>query len=91
MCITSFDLPRYCMNVMYMSLLMPALKKVFKKPAGLTHFLKGFYDGETVAVLDGQESYKLSSFAKANCLIQVNEDVTVCAEQEMVEIHLLPT
>jgi molybdopterin molybdotransferase len=70
--------------------LMAPLKNSFKKPAGLTHFLKGFYDNETVIVLDGQESYKLSSFAKANCLIQVDEDITVCAAREMMEIHLLP-
>ncbi|MFI5132289.1 MAG: gephyrin-like molybdotransferase Glp, partial [Chitinophagales bacterium] len=33
----------------------------FKKAAGLTHFLKGFYNGETVTALHAQESYRLSS------------------------------
>jgi molybdopterin molybdotransferase len=74
----------------YLETLMVPLQQAFKKPAGLTHFLKGWYDGETVAVLNAQESYRLSSFAKANCLIQVNEDTTVCAEGELIEIHLLP-
>ena len=73
---------------------MPAMKvplaSPFRKPAGLTHFLKGLYDGETVTVLGGQESYRLSSFARANCLIQLDEDVTSCPEGEVVEIHLLP-
>ncbi len=66
------------------------LTKPFKKAAGLTHFLKGFYDGKTVTALHAQESYRLSSFANANCLIQVNEEVTECKEGEPVEIHLLP-
>jgi molybdopterin molybdotransferase len=76
-------------NYHLQTLIVP-LQKEFKKPAGLTHFLKGYYDGQTVAVLDGQESYRLSSFAKANCLIQVNEDIIACAAGEIIEIHLLP-
>jgi len=66
------------------------LAKPFKKTAVLTHFLKGFYDGINVMVLDAQESYRLSSFAKANCLVKINEDVTECEAGEMVEVHLLP-
>lgn len=66
------------------------LAKTFRKAAGLTHFLKGFYDGNTALHLGAQESYRLSSFAKANCLIQINEEVTVCEEGESAEIHLLP-
>ena len=65
------------------------LVKSFKKTAGLTHFLKGFYDGKTVTSLHAQESYRLSSFANANCLIQINEETTECKEGEPVEIHLL--
>ena len=66
------------------------LAKPFKKAAGLTHFLKGYYDGKTVTALHAQESYRLSSFANANCLIQVNEDITECREGEPIEIHVLP-
>lgn len=62
----------------------------FKKAAGLTHFLKGFYDGEKVTPMQAQESYRLSSFAKANCLIKINEERTTCEKGELVEIHLLP-
>jgi molybdopterin molybdotransferase len=62
----------------------------FKKAAGLTHFLKGYYDGEKVIPMHAQESYRLSSFAKANCLIKINEETTLCEEGELVEIHLLP-
>jgi molybdopterin molybdotransferase len=66
------------------------LAKKFNKPAGLTHFLKGFFDGNTVTALDAQESFRLSSFARANCLIQINEPITETKAGEMVEIHLLP-
>jgi molybdopterin molybdotransferase len=66
------------------------IEKAFSKTNTLTHFLKGFYNGENVTVLDAQESYRLSSFAKANCLVKLNEEVTQCAAGEMVEVHLLP-
>ncbi|MBU3713341.1 MAG: molybdopterin molybdotransferase MoeA [Ferruginibacter sp.] len=62
----------------------------FKKAAGLTHFLKGWYDGKVVRILEGQESYKLSSFAQANCLVIIDEDETESTEGDMVELHLLP-
>ncbi|MGN6490496.1 MAG: molybdopterin molybdotransferase MoeA [Agriterribacter sp.] len=66
------------------------LTKTYQKPAGLTHFLKGYYDGTTVTPLDAQESYRMKSFALANCLIKIEEQTTTCAEGEMVEVHLLP-
>lgn len=73
-----------------LQILQASLATEFKKAAGLTHFLKGFYDGETVTPLTAQESYRLSSFAKANCLIKIDEEVTNCQQGDMVEIHLLP-
>jgi len=66
------------------------LAKIFQKNTGLTHFLKGFYDGKKVAPLDAQESYRLSSFAKANCLIEIDEDTTSLKEGELVDVYLLP-
>ena len=66
------------------------LLKAFSKSGQLINFLKGFYNGKTVTVLDAQESYRLSSFAKANCLVKINEEVMNCKEGEMVEVHLLP-
>jgi molybdopterin molybdotransferase len=65
------------------------LAKTFQKNTGLTHFLKGFYNGEKVSPLDAQESYRLSSFAKANCLIQFDEDITSLKEGELVDVYLL--
>ena len=66
------------------------LAKAFQKNAGLTHFLKGFYDGKTAMPLDAQESFRLSSFAKANCLIQIDEQVASLKEGEFVDVYLLP-
>ncbi len=66
------------------------ISRSFQKGAGLTHFLKGSYDGKTVTPLDAQESYRLSSFATANCFIQINEEITSCKEGELVTVYLLP-
>ena len=66
------------------------LAKTFQKNTGLTHFFKGFYDGKIAVPLDAQESFRLSSFAKANCLIQVDEDTTSLKEGESVDVYLLP-
>ncbi|MEO6329463.1 MAG: molybdopterin molybdotransferase MoeA, partial [Ginsengibacter sp.] len=73
-----------------LQIIQAPLFKPFKKTASLTHFLKGWYNGRTVAVLDAQESYRLSSFAKANCLVKIGEGVMECKEGEIVEVHLLP-
>ena len=70
--------------------LQAPLAKAFQKNAGLTHFLKGFYEGKTAMPLDAQESYRLSSFAKSNCLIQIDEDITSLKEGELVDVYLLP-
>lgn len=66
------------------------LGKTYHKEAGLTHFLKGYYDGQAATPLDAQESYRLRSFARSNCLIQIDEEVIDCIEGTVVEIHLLP-
>lgn len=64
------------------------LKTAYKKPAGLTHFLKAYFDGEGVVLPGGQESYKLNSFAKANCLAEFAEESTGMEVGERVVIHL---
>jgi len=61
-----------------------------KKPSDITWFLKGFYEAGIAKILDAQESYRLSSFARANCLIQLEEDQTICNPGDRVDIHLLP-
>lgn len=66
------------------------LETGLKKTQGLTHFLKAHFDGNYVRDLKAQESFRLSSFAKANCLIMLDENRTEYHAGEEVEIHLLP-
>ncbi|HEY1201842.1 MAG TPA: gephyrin-like molybdotransferase Glp [Niastella sp.] len=65
------------------------LSKAYSKTAALTFFLKGYYDGQTVAPLDSQESYRLRSFAMANCLVVLPEEKMEYAVGEEVEVHLI--
>jgi molybdopterin molybdotransferase len=60
------------------------------KPAGLTHFLKAIFDGLQVTPLDAQESFRLKSFANANALIVLGEEVKEVIQGQLVEIHVLP-
>ncbi len=67
-----------------------ALQNDYAKIAGLTFFLKGLVDDDKVMALDAQESYRLSSYAKANCLIRLDEERTDYKAGETVEVHVLP-
>ncbi len=58
----------------------------YEKKTGLTHFLKATYDNGKVTPLHAQESYRLQSFAEANCLIVLPEDSEGCKKGEEVEI-----
>ncbi|WP_121356617.1 molybdopterin molybdotransferase MoeA [Flavisolibacter nicotianae] len=62
----------------------------YQKAAGMTHFLKGYFDGQTARYLGAQESYRMRSFAQANCLIQIDEDQSACKSGTLVTTHLLP-
>lgn len=66
------------------------ISSTYTKPSGVTHFLKGIFDGTQVHLPKGQESYKLNSFAIANCLVMIPESVTEVIANENVEIHILP-
>lgn len=68
---------------------MPLLNDFARKP-GLTQFLKGFWNGEGVRVLQAQESYRMHSFAVCNCLIVLPEEAGNVVKGEMVDVHLLP-
>jgi len=62
----------------------------YLKPAGLTHFLKAFYADGKVTPLHAQESFRLHSFAQANCFLVLEEESTGCLAGENVVVHLLP-
>jgi molybdopterin molybdotransferase len=66
------------------------IAKTYKKDAGLTHLIKGYFDGKVATPLDAQESYRMRSFAGANCLIQLDEELTDCTKGSLVKVHLLP-
>ena len=61
----------------------------FVKKAGLTFFIKGKVVSNGVTPLNAQESYQMSSFAFADCIIQLDEDRTEYSEGDLVEVHLL--
>lgn len=61
-----------------------------KKEPGLTHFLRGYYDGKVAKVVEGQESFKMISFAAANCLIRIDEEQGDCPAGMLVDLFLLP-
>lgn len=66
------------------------ITEMYKKPPGLTHFLKANFDGLLAIPLDAQESFRLKSFAIANALIVIDEETTEVSKGDFVEIHLLP-
>ncbi len=65
------------------------LAKAVQKPSALTCFLKGYYDGIKAMPLNAQESYRLSSFALANCLIQVDEGRSNYDKGEIVSLYMI--
>ncbi len=65
------------------------LSQSYYKTTQLTHFLKGWYDGQTAAPLGAQESYRMRSFAGANCLIEIEEKAERMEQGALVTIHLL--
>ncbi|MBL0882176.1 MAG: molybdopterin molybdotransferase MoeA [Chitinophagaceae bacterium] len=65
------------------------LSQSYHKTTQLTHFLKGWYDGQTATPLGAQESYRMRSFAGANCLIEIEEKAKHVEQGELITIHLL--
>jgi molybdopterin molybdotransferase len=66
------------------------LSKSIQKKEGLTYFIKGHSNTHSVAPLPAQESYRMSSFALANCLICLEAEGTSYPQGTLVEVHLLP-
>jgi molybdopterin molybdotransferase len=66
------------------------LNQGYKKPIGISHFLRAKVAGDSVDILTGQESYRLSAYAAANALVYLPEAVTELLPGDEVEVHLLP-
>jgi molybdopterin molybdotransferase len=62
----------------------------YPKALGLTHFLKGCINNGQVTALHAQESFRLHSFAQADCLIVLEESRADYRAGDHVEVHLIP-
>ena len=62
----------------------------FKKKAGLTHFLKGFYTQNEVTILTAQESFNMESFNKANCIVEIPEEIEIVEINTPLFVYPLP-
>jgi molybdopterin molybdotransferase len=65
------------------------MKEPFTKQIPLTQFLKGIYNRDEVVYLGAQESFRMSSFAVANCLIEIPADKSMIEKGELVEVHVI--
>lgn len=70
--------------------LVAPLSAGHKKPHALTHFLKGSYSNGSVTILTAQESYRMKSFAVANCFVELDESARDYEAGELVNVTLLP-
>jgi len=76
-CYTQYVLP-VILQLSGLNPIQPAVAKLsaaYEKKSALCFFLKGRVDNGMVTVLPAQASYQLSSFATANCWIELAEDV----------------
>lgn len=67
------------------------INQSYKKKSGRAEFLKAYSNGLEVGLLEGQGSDVLLSFAKANCLVFLSDEITSVEQGDIVEVFLLPT
>ena len=67
-----------------------SLNNSYKKTSNLSHFLKAFYSGDNVEILNSQSSAMLSSFATANCILYMEENKETWAVGDKVEAYIFP-
>ncbi|MCK9451676.1 MAG: molybdopterin molybdotransferase MoeA [Bacteroidales bacterium] len=73
----------------YFKKLMLPLADDFTKKPGLTLFLKGKTRTNEVSILKDQESYKMNSFAMADCIIELEEDKTRFNKGDLVKVQMI--
>lgn len=76
-------------NVFLKSLKLP-IHSDYPKKKGLSNFLKSKIENDSVEPLEGQESYKLSSFAVADSMIYLDEESENIKAGTLVDVFLLP-
>lgn len=91
-CFYEYVLPavRFMLYLPQEELISAKLKDDFKKVKGLTQFLKAYFANGEVEILEAQESYRLRSFSRANCLVALDENRLSYDKGEMVTVRLLP-
>lgn len=67
------------------------LLKTIKSNEDRAQFMRAKVTEEGVMPLEGQDSFMLYSFALANALIYVPNGTEIIKENQMVEVHLLPS
>ena len=91
-CFYEYVLPavRFMLHLPQEELVSAVLKDDFKKVKGLTQFLKAYFADGEVEILEAQESYRMRSFATANCLVALGENRLTYEKGEIVTVRLLP-
>jgi molybdopterin molybdotransferase len=91
-CFYEYVLPavRFMLHLPQEELLSAKLKDDYKKVKGLSQFLKAYFADGEVEILEAQESYRLRSFSRANCLVALDENRLTYDKGEMVTVRLLP-
>lgn len=90
-CFYEFIVPvisRFTKQQYFEKRVMPLGEEQKKRP-GYTYFLKGKTNDDTVSVLPDQESYKMNSFAIADCLIELEAEKEWYKKGEMVSINMI--
>jgi len=73
----------------YQKRLKMILAHDFQRKPGLTQFMKGKTKGNTVFILDHQESYLMNSFSHADALVELEEDRDVITKGELVDVLMI--
>lgn len=76
---------RFTHNEYFRKTTLPVANEYHKKP-GMTYFLKGKANTAEVVILQGQESFRMDSFAQANCLIQLEDEKEIISKGELVQV-----
>jgi molybdopterin molybdotransferase len=73
----------------YQKRLKMILAHDFQRKPGLTQFMKGKTKGNTVFILDHQESYLMNSFSHADALVELDENREVLTKGDLVDVLMI--
>lgn len=72
-----------CWNSIYQL----SLLNEFSKKKGLTNFVKAKRENNTVRILKGQDSFDLSAFSEADCLVELSPDKEIFLPGDIVNVY----